>query len=181
MYSSYNAILPSNQINQNIMKLQLKHISPYLPYDLKFYIPNDEHSNIQTMTGLSKTDGIQTDYTEEDSVGCIGNLWCLDEGGRNYKYYNIKPILRPLSDLFKEVYYEKYEMKRVLIKDHSVISSLSEEDFKEDAELNTYYHSNLRDNYEIITSLFELHFDVFRLIEKGLAIDINTIEKQNIQ
>lgn len=30
MYSSYNAILPPNQINQNIMKLEMKHISPYL-------------------------------------------------------------------------------------------------------------------------------------------------------
>jgi hypothetical protein len=30
-------------------------------------------------------------------------------------------------------------------------------------------------SYLIYEDLFELHFDVFGLIEKGLAIDINTI------
>ena len=30
-------------------------------------------------------------------------------------------------------------------------------------------------NYETIEKLFEWHFDVFGLIEKGLAIDINTL------
>ena len=29
--------------------------------------------------------------------------------------------------------------------------------------------------YNIVSKLFENHFDVFGLIEKGLAIDINTI------
>ena len=57
-----------------------------------------------------------------------------------------KPILRPLSDL----------------------------DLPEDNEFNT--PENLQGcTFGYVTGLISEHYDVFGLIEKGLAIDINTI------
>jgi hypothetical protein len=34
----------------------------------------------------------------------------------------------------------------------------------------------MKTNYEDIVKLFEWHFDVFGLIDAGLAIDINTLD-----
>ena len=63
-----------------------------------------------------------------------------------YAHKSIKPILRPLSDL----------------------------DLPEDNEFNT--PENLQGcTFGYVTGLISEHYDVFGLIEKGLAIDINTI------
>jgi len=83
------------------MKLDLELLAPYLPYGLKFFIPHDDYQEIQTLTGLSKEDGIQTDYDKVDEQGTVGNLWSFT-GERNYEFYRIKPILRPLEDLDDE-------------------------------------------------------------------------------
>lgn len=63
-----------------------------------------------------------------------------------------KPILRPLSDLTKKEYKNSFYGNPL--------------DYKID-ELP----------YKVFIKLLELHFDVFGLIEKGLAIDINTLNK----
>ena len=44
------------------------------------------------------------------------------------------------------------------------------------AQLNNYLYNNpLQYSYRVVELLFRHHFDVFGLIEKGLAIDINTL------
>lgn len=69
-----------------------------------------------------------------------------------------KPVLRPLSDLSNDaVAYQIY------ISDH------------DKNMLNTGRFGCI--TYGLSKKLFEWHFDVFGLIPKGLAIDINTIEK----
>lgn len=73
-------------------------------------------------------------------------------------YDSNKMILHPLSDLSKSEYDDfkhKYSLREI-------------EDY-----------SNLNANswgLECGLRLFEMHFDVFGLIEKGLAIDINTLK-----
>lgn len=81
----------------------------------------------------------------------------------NKKMWKFKPILRPMSDLHNTelTYKEKATEKSICNNDDYVI----EKDFKKT---------------EIVSASFYLwliseHFDVFGLIEKGLAIDINTL------
>lgn len=140
-------------------RIELKHLAPYLPYGLKFLVPNDEHSQVQTMTGLSKHDGIQTDYEKEDEIGCIGNLW-LFEGDRNYEYYGIKPLLHPLSRLTDEHIAE--------LEGCHNFSSMSYSDIRTDPT---------RYPFTIVQKLLEWHFDVFGLIDKGLAEPIELTDK----
>lgn len=62
------------------MKLELKHLAPYLPYGLKGEIFND----LDVITGLD---------IEHSIVETLNNGNCLID--------NFKPILRPLEDLKK--------------------------------------------------------------------------------
>lgn len=144
------------------MKLTLKELAPYLPYELKYKVGHIENG-IYTLIDL----GIMY-------VQLISDIEGEEVLVRSVEEATIKPILRPLSDLNKSVFYEKYNENRVLMEDHIIFKRLSKKDFLS-GKLEAYYHLTLLENYEIITYLFELHFDVFGLIEQGLAIDINTI------
>ena len=77
------------------------------------------------------------------------------------KLKSCKPILRPLSDLNK--YPHKYE---------SIIDELSIESF---GLLPLIVKETLC--YSFFEKCFENHFDVFGLIEKGLAINVNELEE----
>jgi len=111
------------------MELQLKHLAPYLPYELKC---QDFKSNI-TIT-----------LTPKDLSGF-------------YFYESCKPILRPLSDWLDN---PKHKAVNEI---HNVKGYFNTVGFYE----LPYY---------IISLMFEEHIDVFGLIEKGLAIDINTLK-----
>ena len=132
------------------MKLELKYLSPYLPYDLKlihsFKKVRDNRKSplkrwIKSMDGLS--------------------LQCFLNGYEDQLFIGYwQPILRPLSDLRLENEYSEYLneyasncIRWVLVNDVSEV------------RLNTF-------NY-----LIKNHFDVFNLIPQGLAIDINTLNK----
>ena len=127
------------------MKLELKHLAPYLPYGLK----------IKNAYGVH----IMDSFVGSQNI--------------NYTINNVesKPILRPLSDLnkkkFKDIVFpvnhysgERIEYDRNISVSMVQIQSLTNQSV-------TFYGT--------VEKLFELHFDVFGLIEKGLAIDINTI------
>jgi len=168
------------------MKLDLELLAPYLPYGLKFFIPHDDYQEIQTLTGLSKEDGIQTDYDKVDEQGTVGNLWSFT-GERNYEFYRIKPILRPLSDL-----------KRVgsdIINEHSINILISEKhnidygifshfaghlDLELDGDHMLRYDADKSISFQVFfdiqNEILKGHYDVFGLIEKNLAIDKNTLD-----
>lgn len=90
----------------------------------------------------------------------------------------VKPILRPLSDLTEEIevngekfvpiYWleDKYYTMPIL-QDINRFNRLLEEDE------NWIYQIS----FILITHLFEWHFDVFGLIEKGLAINSNSLSE----
>ena len=131
--------------------------------------------------------------------------------------HNFKPILRPLSDLTKEIDHNGEKIAPL-----EVIGKIIDDDYKclhydgldyiigktvnprcgcpYDYDCMCYdYHLFYKDfnfystvyqdgnsddiideitheSYELVQKLIEWHFDVFELIEKGLAIDINTLE-----
>jgi len=145
-------------------KLELKHLAPYLPYNLKVF--DDYYSEIRYLAALAFSD--------------CGIVKQLHYPSQTREYNEIKPILHPLSDLTKEIEHngEKFvpiewlnENKSVrLIK---VINTGRYEVFSENTGT-----TNIRFwEYCIIEKLFEWHFDVFGLIKDGLAIDINTIKQ----
>lgn len=126
------------------MKLELKHLAPYLPYGLKIDTSKLENGcSIMTMC---------------DKVG-LSNISISDVID---KHPYTKPILRPLSDLTNRIN---------PVQHHTYLDGLvySKIEFVEKAIHNeTLFLCDY--NY-----LMEYHFDVFGLIGKGLAIDINTL------
>ena len=130
------------------MKLQLKkeEIVPYLPYGLK----------CKSTTIL---------FGEEDNgiyeMGLISMRGVLKGTG--------KPILRPLSDLTKEIEVDGEKFVPAIELNWSNITT---DILSKSINLTNKFNNLFAFDYK---KLLEWHFDVFGLIEKGLAIDINTI------
>lgn len=190
-------------------KLELKHIAPYLPYRLKGYIP-------ETIYVEDIVDGENYSYDIEPQI--VEILGVTRESSfqgeciffRGYadgyvEFEDIKIILRPLSDLTKEIdgvvgivelakfvdnghNHTDSKIKRYgYSKSFSLVVSTDKCDDVHKATfsiIDNKLHAVKFDdeNVTFATSqringwLFEHHFDVFGLIDKNLAIDINTIE-----
>lgn len=146
------------------MKIELKHLAPYLPYKL---------------TGVSKEGSTFYLATGNNMLG----RGVEDRDIGTWLSTGIKPILRPLSDLTKELYYE--------------LSGKTEKDsfgfwygkHNGGSDKRDYiYHSGYSSRqyflcdgygqftYKMMEFFLEHHFDIFGLIPEGLAIDINTIK-----
>lgn len=148
-----------------MQKLELKHLAAYLPYQLKCVYKGDKNVSI---LGLSYNEG-------EKLLIKIGiHEWT--------NFFNIKPILRPLSDLTKEIEVngEKFVPADILFpvcefkSEYERIVAIKELELQ-----NAITHSCTY--FSIVQKLFEWHFDVFGLIEKGLAININTLDNDKKQ
>jgi len=139
------------------MKLELKHLAPYLPYGLrlkfisKFNIDKLSNENIVILKTI-----------DEGKISING-----------YKTNNTayKPILRPLSDLTKEIEVngEKFVPIDWIDKNHNA-NNYATCAIMLDSTIELGFYKDFQ-------KLFEWHFDVFGLIEKGLAIDINTLNQ----
>lgn len=188
-----------------IEKLEIQHIAPYLPFGLKAH--DEEYG--ETFFVCS--------YRQDSDEWLIHDN--IDGSVIEYSRDVLKPILRPLSDLTKEItrngetfvpivelykiargryedsivrYWEKMSSKSIKIEmegHNNYIFSLvfSDCDVRLESGLNfqlysTDLHNDNPKNVMIqcwnvlFQKLYEWHFDVFGLIEKGLAIDINTFE-----
>lgn len=166
------------------MKLELKHISPYLPYDLK---------------GMRLDGGKELYYLALVRPKSIHPLIWNTFGFGDPTAMDMKPILRPLSDLTKEIEVngEKFvpiiELAKLFHICKSAVthfSNIRNDGFygisvnchveNDDGRFAYYQIRNeefvLSNTYEEVQKLLEWHFDVFGLIESGLAIDINTLE-----
>jgi hypothetical protein len=140
-------------------KLELQDIAGYLPWGLKCEILN-----------------YKCDYAGHKYGIIIGYYFYAGEPHYTFKIGSagkdgslIKPLLRLLSSLTKEQ--EEILMGLIqgsdLIKHHH-ISLLTRKDLPLDYIIN-------KTHYCIIKKLLSWHFDINGLIEKGLAIDINTL------
>lgn len=140
-----------------IKKLEPKHLIPYLPYSLKV-IMEGKKTNVAWMS------------TKNIAV-------IIPNGIGEYKripwkraHLNIKPILRPLSDLTKEIEIDGKKIIFIKIFFREARLLLEKELKNTNGKLIVDYLT-----WEIIVKLLEYHFDIFELIPKGLAIDINTL------
>ncbi|KKN55723.1 hypothetical protein LCGC14_0579320 [marine sediment metagenome] len=140
-------------------KLELKHVAPYLPYGLiAINIDND----VKYEVSVYQTASLQGKLPVDMLFGSV------------LQPTDFKPILRPLLDLTKEIEHngEKFvpyntEMLSNFMLSVKGMDCLCEYNF----DISNY--TNMR--YYIIQMLIKWHFDVFGLIEKGLAIDMNTL------
>lgn len=178
-------------------ELELKHIAPYLPYGLK--VQYEGILNGKELKEYDKSEPVLSDpYSEEyiefwrnrrEDIGLkiskikevkFYNNYIKFYVGRHHGYLkplylgDFKPILRPLSLLIKEIEIngEKFVPSSRLYRDFDLSPNYY-------GRLGMLFNGNGIDDpihgYLVVNKLFEWHFDVFGLIEKGLAIDINTL------
>ncbi len=132
------------------MKLELKHLASYFPYRLKVEYATD----IYLFEGLIGKDGI---FVSKKNTTLLPT-----------KQQFVKPILRPLSDLTKEIEYGG--------KDTDLLKFICDKwGYRGYAHILENIVSQ-KISFSLSQKLFEWHYDVFGLIEAGLAIDINTLK-----
>lgn len=146
------------------MKLELKHLTGYLPYGLKTKLNT---SKIITVAGLRSNSKKEICFISD------GEYWS--------DVFKPKPLLHPLSYLTKEIEVngEKFVPIEVLTK----MYDLNINDFELRFENLLFVLYNRKgefyqindNNFYLFQKLYEWHFDIHELIDKGLAIDINTL------
>jgi hypothetical protein len=124
--------------------LTIAHLAPYLPYGLKYM--NVKNNEITTMKAL------------DSDVEMVDWGW-----GCALEFHELKPILRPLSDL------QNKELDFWI--DFGTEIDEMNVDHLIDALVNgTYYAKNIHNSLSIWNALFKMHFDVFNLRSKNLCI-----------
>lgn len=141
------------------MKLELKHLAPYLPYGLKIWHEN----TIYILRTISDDNYRPYHIAAYNRSGADNEYWLKD----------IKSILHPLSDLTKEI--EHNGEKFVPIEKWDDIYGVND-DFLMEVIINLPDIDVLNYPYYLVNQLFEWHFDVFGLIPEGLAVNINTLK-----
>jgi hypothetical protein len=141
-------------------KLTIEHLAPYLPYGVYVYHEDQE----------SKTDLV---------IGVYNNTIDFETWSPVRPYLDeYKLVLRPLSDLTREIEHDGEKFVPIeYLKEHAVCDA--ERDYLDYAEKNITRNPEKTKfgPYRVIQKFFEWHFDVFGLIDKGLAIDINTLNQ----
>lgn len=150
------------------MKLTIEHLAVY---------PMDEDTGLLIQTKLRKAtrSGQPLGYYTGMLIGVskrgsgVEIVFDKDDFSEDYDVEEIKPILRPISDLAKDEYFNNvYLLIGGGWKDYKTFKN---------AMLDNYLYSPTEVmSYRIVNLLLSMHFDVFRLIDQGLAIDINSIE-----
>lgn len=139
-------------------KLELKHVAHYFPYDLNCFAFNGFSTKKGKIVSVAKN-GVLLELSKKQGI--------------IYLFSEIKPILRPMSSLTNDSL--RAEMYK---RDHpSHIDWTTDE--RESIIKDHGFEYWLKDIPYIITQyLFENHYDVFSLIDKGLAVDMNTLKQQ---
>ena len=137
------------------MKLRLKHLAPYLPYGLEIMNYNGEAKPI-----VKKLESLRT------FTGALAHP-------------KSKPILRPLIDLTKDKNFIDFCDEEIIcgswrFKYDEILINI------ETTEKNVFLLVNSGEVADECPLLFynwllQNHYDIFGLIEKGLAIDINSL------
>ena len=121
------------------------------------YLPHE------VMTDNGKLIGIEVDNT----------YWIQSENniGHDFSMGEFKLLLHPLSDLTKgeNAYEEGFDEYRT----HDLQGNKSE-----CLRISNVWHSPTGLSYDRVQMLLKQHYDVFGLIEEGLAIDINTLKEK---
>lgn len=137
-------------------QLDIKHIAPYLPYELKVF--NEYSDKVETLVSCS--DVYVTLFGLHKTVSS------------QYSYDEIKPLLHPLSMLTSEI---EHNGERFVPSDRTIVGM----QFGRFERGIGIVQNRLNTNtiyYKDMEYLISLHFDVFNLIPQNLAININTIK-----
>lgn len=148
------------------MKLELKHLAPYLPYGLRVHysgLSDDDVSGEFTVIAYHVGNGISL---IDDSA--------LEEGDLSESFYldydfPIKPILRPLSSMIEK---ESDELEDIIGCNFYIYASGNGIEI-EDIIIDPWGGQSvlrMETLNRIYEWLFAHHFDVFNLIENNLAI-----------
>ena len=139
--------------------LTIKELAPYLPYRLKG--KSNQYDSIDLLLGIYGTMGHSLTLCHR-----INNHNTCDY---DCNVNEFKPILRPLSDL------DIYKVKDLFGESISDFRYEKIDDFSFEVYTEMLGWTGL--SYDEYTAFFRFHYDVFGLIEKGLAIDINKLVK----
>lgn len=150
------------------MKLELKHIAPYLPYGLKIKLKDGEATGV--IVELNTKTGVI--LFENQHGDCLCHL------------DDVLFLMRPLSDLTKEIEHngEKFvpieKLQELYPASMSDIRMIDHEELSGQWMLNTNRDGEVSINImrQIDAKLFEWNFDVFNLIPNNLALNINKYE-----
>lgn len=145
------------------MELEVKHLAPYLPYGLKLqYVVRGVVQSTGIMRSISHNDfethptRVNINYQGEE------HIWMF------------RPILRPLSDLTKEIEHNGEKFVPIEKCGYCSLEDCTNESGEIEEITSSHILGFMPFNY--FDKLLEWHFDVFGLIPNGLAIDINTLE-----
>lgn len=169
-------------------EIELKDIAGYLAYNVK--IQRKYKGNIT-----------ETQYSDIETLKLDDVLYYF--GDKCSEFNSIKLVLHPISDLTKEIevngerivpivelakLFYKNVLSYIKVKTYSdfcdVMGMLTVKCYEEDDKYSCgsyFIHTDSyinKNEYRVIQKLLSWHFDINGLIEKGLAIDINTL-KQN--
>jgi hypothetical protein len=174
-------------------KLELKHIAPYLPYRLK--CTNSKESYLQT--GEDRTGILETLSVNDEECVIMG-----EDGYFLVSCDDIVPILRPIEDLSKEIKINGKKFTPIIelaklfhtVKQPTVIKYDGIKDYGDyGIKVNCYIGAiderryseySIRHDIDLIlhnsflevSKLIEWHFDVFGLIDKGLAVSYSDVQ-----
>lgn len=187
----------------------LQKLNPYLPYDLGVisgdpYDTDDrlEHKGVMSYQH-SSDENARTKYFSITEIAFSDNNIVTRLGVIKRK---VKPLLHPVSDLYKEIDGEVGIVEIAKISSGTIhvdringaCKNLSYfrctfEDGIDELIINErcegWYRSyfdknqpntgrNIIDQFEVFTYLFSHHYDIYGLIDKGLAIDLNSISHE---
>ena len=139
--------------------LSAVHLAPYLPYKLKCLVTDKGKSKIGSL------------FSVYDNGECSFYDTIESEKG----FSEVKPILRPMTMLDGKTWnYENIPVN--FLRSLGVTASEHGYSLKEAEEMvyNRRFEP-FKIQYILFEQLLKFHFDVFGLIKKGLAIDINTL------
>jgi len=152
-------------------QLELKHLAPYLPCGLKVFYTHTEKigqiSNIYTIgEGYDEDDiKISIDYSEGE------HIWMY------------KPILRPLSDLntLGEGFVNEHTINQMLVEKHALDYGAfsyfrGDLDINIDGDPDGRYDQDKSISFNVVLDIYnellKAKYDIFNLIEQGLAIPV---------
>lgn len=144
------------------MKLEIKHLASYLPYSLKVMMEGKK-CNVAWMS---------TKHIAVIRPNILGEIKKIKW---EYAHLNIRPILKHIETLTIEEKIDVWGSSKTYV-GKSVIDS--KDGFYDNWILPLKYikdHGYDDVNYRTINRLLSKKIDMFGLIEKGLAIDINTL------
>lgn len=142
------------------MKLELKHLAPYLPYGLTLFDTSQEECIFDAKEWLFRDKQFVKPFFKNHLEQILNDD-------------SLKLILRPLSDLRKEEYFDSFFAfceNELIVNPYFLLEAL---------EKGKYFLIDFSKYYKIEEFMNKNHFDWrFNLIENGLAINKNDIIKE---